>query len=235
MIEFVIRRRVFISMLFIGLSLLGYISYSKLPVELLPEIELPFLIIQVNNAREMDPDYVEKQAVIPLEGAVGTLEGIEKIESFVERRNSNIYVYYKTDVNLKYAFLKLQEKVDAVKPSLPKDFFVFVLKIDTEMIANMFMNLQIRGSGGTDRLRTIFNDKIRRKFEAIDGIANVELFGGSEKSVEIILNKEASEAYNITPNRIRSLIAGNNMDKKYLGRISSEQKKHFVNLIAAPK
>jgi len=194
MIEFVIRRRVFISMLFIGLSLLGYISYSKLPVELLPEIELPFLIIQVNNAREMDPNYVEKQAVIPLEGAVGTLEGIEKIESFVERRNSNIYVYYKSDVNLKYAFLKLQEKVDAVKPSLPEDFFVFVLKIDTEMIANMFMNLQIRGSGGTDRLRTIFNDKIRRKFEAIDGIANVELFGGSEKSVEIILNKEASEA-----------------------------------------
>jgi len=232
MIEFVIRRRVFISMLFIGLSLLGYISYSKLPVELLPEIELPFLIIQVNNAREMDPDYVEKQAVIPLEGAVGTLEGIEKIESFVNRRNSNIYVYYKTDVNLKYAFLKLQEKVDAVKPSLPEDFFVFVLKIDTEMIANMFMNLQIRGSGGTDRLRTIFNDKIRRKFEAIDGIANVELFGGSEKSVEIILNKEASEAYNITPNRIRSLIAGNNMDKKYIGRISSDQKNHFVNLIA---
>jgi multidrug efflux pump subunit AcrB/ABC-type multidrug transport system ATPase subunit len=232
MIEFVIRRRVFISMLFIGLSLLGYISYSKLPVELLPEIELPFLIIQVNNAREMDPDYVEKQAVIPLEGAVGTLEGIEKIESYVERSRSSIYVYYKSDVNLKYAFLKLQEKVDAIKTTLPQDFFVFVLKIDTEMIANMFMNLQIRGSGGTDRIRNIFNDKIRRKFEAIDGIANVELFGGSEKSVEIILNKEASEAYNITPNRIRSLIASNNMSKKYIGRISSGQKKHFVNLIA---
>ena len=105
-----------------------------------------------------------------------------------------------------------------------------VLKIDTELIANMFLNLQIRGSGGTDRLRNIFNDKIRRKFEAIDGIANVELFGGSEKSVEIILNKEASEAYNITPNKIRSLIAGNNMDKRYIGKISSEQKKHFVNL-----
>ena len=51
MIEFVIRRRVFISMLFIGLSLLGYISYSKLPVELLPEIELPFLIIYLDNEK----------------------------------------------------------------------------------------------------------------------------------------------------------------------------------------
>jgi multidrug efflux pump subunit AcrB/ABC-type multidrug transport system ATPase subunit len=232
MIKFVIRRRVFISMLFIGLSLLGYISYSKLPVELLPEIELPFLIIQINSAREMDPAYIEKQAVIPLEGAIGTLEGIEKIESFIERRNCNIYVYYKSDVNLKYAFLKLQEKVDAVISSIPEDFFIFVLKIDTEMIANMFMNLQIRGGGGTDRLRNIFNDKIRRKFEAIDGIANVELFGGSEKSVEIILNKEASEAHNITPNRIRSLIAGNNLEKRYIGRVSSEQNKHFVNVIS---
>jgi len=232
MIKFIIRRRVFISMLFIGLSLLGYISYSKLPVELLPEIELPFLIVQINNVREMDPDYIEKQAVIPLEGAVGTMEGIEKIESFINRNRSSVYVYYKSDVNLKYAFLKLQEKIDAIKSTLPADFFVSVLKIDTELLSNMFMNLQVRGEGGTDRIRNIFEDKIRQKFEAIDGIANVELFGGSDKSVEIILNKEASEAYNITPNKIRSLLSGNNLNKKYIGRVFSDQKKYFVNIIA---
>ena len=69
LIQFVINRKTFISMLFIGLVLLGYISYKQLPVELFPNAELPFLIVQVNGAREMDPEYMEKQAIIPLEGA----------------------------------------------------------------------------------------------------------------------------------------------------------------------
>lgn len=66
-------------MLFIGLTVLGYISYKNLDLELLPNVELPFLIVQVTGAREMDPEYLEKQAIIPLEGAIGMLDGIENL------------------------------------------------------------------------------------------------------------------------------------------------------------
>lgn len=232
MIEFVIRRKVLISMLFIGLSLLGYISYRNIPVELLPEVELPFLIVQVNSAREMDPQYIEKQAVIPLEGAIGTLNGIEKIESYADRNNGRLYVYYKPDVDLKYAYLKLQEKVDGVKSNLSEDFFVWVYKIDTESLANILMQLQVRGSGGMDRIRYIFEDKIRKKLEAINGIVNVQLYGGQEKSVEIVLNSEAAKEHGLTISRLRSLIAANNLKKIYLGHVLNYQQKHHVNLIA---
>ncbi len=232
MLEFVIKRRTFISMIFIGLSLLGYISYKSLDLELLPSVDLPFLIVQVSSGREMDPEYIEKQAVIPLEGAIGTLEGIEKFESFIQRRQGRIMVYYNSDVNIKYAYLKLQEKVDAIKSSLPEEFFVIVLKIDTQQLSNMFMNLQIRGEDGVDRLRNIFENDIREKFESIDGIANVEVFGGHEKSVEIVLNKEISEAYKLSPSRIRSLIARNSRDKMFLGTIDTYQKQIHVNLLA---
>ena len=150
MLEFVIKRPVFVSMLFTALTLLGYISYKNLSVELLPHVELPFLFVGVNSFREVDPQYMEKEAVIPLEGAIGTLEGIEKIESFVSRRNGRIIIYYEPHVNLKYAYLKLVEKIDAAKAGLPEEFFVQVVKVDTEQLTNMFMNLQIRGSGGSD-------------------------------------------------------------------------------------
>ena len=62
MLQFIIRRRIFISMLFIGLTVLGYISYKNLDLELLPNVELPFLIVQVTGAREMDPEYLEKHS-----------------------------------------------------------------------------------------------------------------------------------------------------------------------------
>jgi multidrug efflux pump subunit AcrB/ABC-type multidrug transport system ATPase subunit len=219
-------------MLFLGLTLLGYISYRNLALELLPSVELPFLIIQVNSSREMDPDYMEKEAIIPLEGAIGTLEGIEKIESYCGRRDGRIIVYYISDTNLKFAYLKMQEKVDAVKPGLPDEFFVTVVKIDTELLTNMFMNLQVRGGGGIDRVRNIFENQIRKELAAIDGIANVEVFGGREKTVEIILNDETSAAYDITPSIVRSKIAQNTQRKMYVGQLGHQQNVIFINLSA---
>ncbi len=232
MLEFVIKRRVFISMLFTALTLLGYISYKNLSVELLPNVELPFLFVSVNSIREVDPQYMEKEGVIPLEGVIGTLEGIEKIESFVSRRNARIIIYYEPDVNLKYAYLKLVEKIEAAKSTLPEEFFVQVVKVDTEQLTNMFMNLQIRGGGGSDRIRHIFDKEIRTRFESIDGIANVEVFGGQEKSVEILINEQAAKAYNITPAQIRSLILNNNQSKIFLGSSEEHQKKIFINFLA---
>ena len=185
MLTFIIKRRVLVSMLFIGSTLLGYISYTNLNLELLPSVELPFLFVQVNAVREMDPGNIEQQAVIPLEEVTGTLEGIDAIESYIDQRQGRITIYYNPDVNLKYAYLKLQEKVDEIKPALSGDFHVTVLKIDTQQLSNMFMNLQLRGSGDADRLRFLFENEIRDEFESVDGIANVEVFGGREKTAEI--------------------------------------------------
>jgi len=60
-------------MLFIGLTLLGYISYQRLKVELYPNSQLPTLIVQVVSLLELDPSYIETKAVIPIEGVIGTL------------------------------------------------------------------------------------------------------------------------------------------------------------------
>jgi len=102
-------------MLFLGLTMLGYVSYKKLSVELFPNAQLPALIVQVVTPLEVDPSYIENQAIIPIEGAVGTLEGIEKIESNITSRSGIIMIYYNQNANLKYANLKLQEKIDVVK------------------------------------------------------------------------------------------------------------------------
>ena len=59
-LKFVINRRTLVSMLFLGLSLLGIISYRQLPLEMMPEIEFPNLIVQVTSTVEMNPEYFEK-------------------------------------------------------------------------------------------------------------------------------------------------------------------------------
>jgi multidrug efflux pump subunit AcrB len=151
--DFILKRRVLISMLFLGLTMLGYISYKKLSVELLPNAELPTLLVQVATPLEMDPSYIETQAIVPIEGAIGTLEGIEKIESNISSRSGTIVIYYNQKADLKYANLKLQEKMDLIKSSIPPEFLINVIKIDLQQLTNQFMELQVRGEGGVDRIR----------------------------------------------------------------------------------
>ena len=76
------------------------------------------------------------------------------------------------------------EKVEEVKKKIPADFYVQVFRFDMEQLNNMLMTVQVRGSGGVDRVREMVNRDILNRMQHIDGIANVAVFGGREKSVE---------------------------------------------------
>ena len=217
-------------MLFIGLTMLGYVSYKKLNMELIPNAELPGLIVQVGVQLEVDPSYIETQAIVPIEGAIGTLEGIEKIESNISSRYGTIYVYYNQNTNLKYANLKLQEKIDVVKSSIPKEFLINVIKVDLEQMTNQFMSLQVRGEGGVDRIRDIADRDIKPKLENIDGIAGVQVYGGKENSIEIRLNERACKANHITMGQVSTLLNNNGKDKTFAGKVVDGSNELFVNI-----
>lgn len=219
-------------MLFIGLSLLGYVSYQQLQVELYPNAQLPTLIVQVNSMIEVDPSYIENQAVIPVEGAVGTLEDVEKIESTVSSRHGTVMIYYTQNADLKYSYLKLQEKINVLSATLPEEFILNIIKIDLEQLNTQFMDLQVRGSGGVDRIRNIADKEIKPRLENIDGIAGVEVFGGRESSIEIRLDEEACKANGVTMNTVRSLIASNSNDRVFAGLVYEADKRYFVNISA---
>ena len=186
-------------MLFTALTMLGYFSYKQLSVELYPNAQIPFLFVNVGSMLEVDPEYMEKQAIIPLEGAIGTLKGVEKIESSAGQQQGTIRVSYTKETNIKLAYLKLIEKIDEVKGGLPEEFIVQAFKFDLDQLNNMFMTIQARGSGGVNRVRQVVEQEIIKKFENINGISNAEIFGGREKSVDIILNEDRCRSYNITP------------------------------------
>ncbi|MBN1388218.1 MAG: efflux RND transporter permease subunit [Bacteroidales bacterium] len=230
--EFIIKRKTLISMLFIGLTLLGYVSYRQLQVELYPNAQLPTLIVQVSSVLDVDPSYIENQAIIPVEGAVGTLENVEKIESTVTSRYGMVMIYYTQNADLKYSYLKLQEKVNLLSRSLPEEFMINIIRIDLEQLNTQFMDLQVRGSGGVDRIRNIADKDIKPELENIDGIAGVEVFGGRESSIEIRLDEESCKANGITMNRVRSLIASNSNDKVFAGRVYEGETRFFVNISA---
>ena len=219
-------------MLFAGLTMLGYISYKQLPVELYPNATLPMLFVQVGTPLEVDPKYMEGQAIIPLEGAIGTLEGIEKIESTAGQQSGSIQISYQKNTDLKFAYLKLVEKVDEAKKSLPEEFQVQTFKFDLEMLFNSFMTIQVRGSGGIDRVRQITDNEIINNIKNINGIANAEVFGGREKSIEISLKQDVCDSHGITPADVRAALNNNSKARTFAGKVSDNNQLHFVNVIS---
>ncbi len=228
----IIRRKVLVSMLFIGFSVMGYISYNKLPVELFPNVELPVLIVQVGSSNEVDPKYMESQAIIPLEGAISSLEGIEEINSSADSRQGMIFISFVQGTNIKYSYLKLEQKVNAIKADLGPEFFVNIVKIDTEQFTNTFMELQVLGSGGVDRVRNVTDQYITDRLTNVDGVGGVEVFGGRQKTVEIIMNDAICEANGITPNTINNVLAQNSNKSEFVGQVRTDGQNVFVNVSA---
>jgi multidrug efflux pump subunit AcrB/ABC-type multidrug transport system ATPase subunit len=217
-------------MLFIALTFLGYVSYRQLAVELLPGVELPVLFIQVSSQQDLDPSYVETEVIIPLEGAVSSIGGVENIQSTVDSRQSYIQIEFKKNINFGVTSLKLQEKVNEIASTLPKGFVVQVQKVDSKQFLNNFMVLQVRGSGGTDRVRNIVDKDIRPDLENIDGVAAVNIYGGREKAIEVQLDPEACKALNLTPSRISELLSQNTMEKAFVGFATESNGKYFIHV-----
>ncbi|WP_289004410.1 efflux RND transporter permease subunit [uncultured Parabacteroides sp.] len=230
--NFLLHRRITICMLFIALTMLGYVSYKQLPVELLPNAELPTLFVQVSSQQDMDPSYVESEIIIPLEGAISSIGGVNKIESNVDSRQSSIQVDFKNTVNFKITSLRLQEKVNELAATFPEGFTVQLQKVDISQLANNFMVLQVRGSGGVDRVRNIVDKEIRTDLENVDGVASVNVYGGREKAIEIRLNPEACKALNLTPSSISSLLTQNTQDKAFVGFANEPDSKYFIHVNA---
>ena len=180
----------------------------------------------------MDPSYVESEIIIPLEGAISSIGGVNKIESNVDSRQSSIQVDFKNTVNFKITSLRLQEKVNELAATFPEGFTVQLQKVDISQLANNFMVLQVRGSGGVDRVRNIVDKEIRTDLENVDGVASVNVYGGREKAIEIRLNPEACKALNLTPSSISSLLTQNTQDKAFVGFANEPDSKYFIHVNA---
>ncbi len=230
--KFLINRRVTISMLFIALSMLGYVSYKQLPIEMLPNAELMTLYVNVSSSADVNPAYMESQVIVPLEGVISTLEGVENIESTAGNRQGSIKIDFKKRTDLKYTTVKLQEKINTLLVSLPSGMSVNIQKADVTRVSNQFMSIQIRGDGGVDRLRAVVDKELVPKLETIDGIASVTVYGGREKAIEIIVNPDALKAMNMTASQISNALRQYNQERTFLGYVDEPNMRYFVHLDA---
>ncbi|MFC2158946.1 efflux RND transporter permease subunit, partial [Acidobacteriota bacterium] len=230
MIRLIIKRPILIAMFLIGLCLLGVVSFFQLPIELFPDTEFPMLIVKVNAPSNADPIYVEHHGVIPIESAIAGLENVERIESLIDRRTATIWVYYTNTSQQKYDYLKLQQRVASAQADLKEGFSATVARSDPEGLSNQYMSIQARGEGSLDQIRNVVDENIVPDLVSIDGMANVQVYGGRQRSIEILLDEDILAEHNMTAYQVSNRISSQVGTRMYLGVAKEGRNRFFVNL-----
>ncbi len=227
--ESAVKRPVATSMVFIALSLLGAVSYYLLPVQLLPNLVFPQLqvVVQLPGASTSE---VEDQLVIPVEGAIASLEGIESINTSIYPGYASIVTSFDYGTDMPHAYLQLEQRASALRREIPEQAFLQVNRFDTSDFTNMLMQLVVTGSGDVDRLRNLADEDIVPALESIDGIVNVSAYGGKQFAVEVIVDEDKCEAYGVSLWEIGQTIAAFNRRAEYLGDVTDKGVRYFVSL-----
>ena len=209
MIRFSIRRPVAVAMLYGALALLGVASWLNVPVELLPETELPRLRVTATWPGS-SPEVMEAFLTSPLEAAVQQVRGVERVTSTSQEGSGVIEVEFGREVDMDFARLELSERLAALDESLPEGALrptvePYVPEEFAEQ-SRPFLRYTLTGPQTTEALRTVLDETLKPELQQVAGVADVQAYGGRDRVLEVALDERKILALGLTPDAVRQKV-----------------------------
>lgn len=191
---------VFVSVILV--IILGGVSFTEMTTDLLPKIDLPYVIVMTTYPGA-SPEKVEESVTKPLEKVLATTSGIEDINSVSSENSSMIMLEFSQDMNMDSAMIDLSGKVDLVKGQLADEVGApTLMKMNPDMMPIMVASVDINNKN-IKEASNIVKKEIIPSFERIDGVASVDAMGVIEESVKVTLDDSKIEKLN---NKLKSSI-----------------------------
>ena len=197
--EVSIARPVFASMLVLALVVFGMTSYSRMGVDLFPDVDFPIVTISVSY-EGADPETVETEVTDKIEEAVNTIAGIKTLRSESSEGFAQIFIEFELEEDINVVSQDVRDKVSGVRGELPRDIDPPIIeKFDPD--SSPILAIVLSGPVSVGELSDYADDVVKRRLEGIPGVGSVRLVGQREREVRIWLRADA-------PARSRDLGAG---------------------------
>jgi hydrophobic/amphiphilic exporter-1 (mainly G- bacteria), HAE1 family len=204
------RHPIAVVSLFTVLALAGGLSIPMLPVELLPSLSYPRLIIRTTFGSAA-PEEVETLITRPVESAVGTVAGLRGITSLSTEGVSTVTLRFDWGARMSLAAAEVREKLDGITEALPRDIKPpFVLHYDPS--DEPVLVVAFHASGNAADLRVRAETLIKPELEALPGVATVRVSGGNVQEIQVLVDKGRLVAHNIDLKMICSQIENANIN-----------------------
>ena len=228
----VVNRPVLFTIIFVVLTGLGLFFYSDLPVEMMPEIEYPMITV-ITTYSGAAPESVEKSITKPIEEALTSVTGVKELTSQSSEGRSRVMLEFDFGTNLDTATNDIRDKLDRVKRSLPDDADTPLIRIFNSS-SMPIMRLAVRGDRDLGELRYIAENRIEDRLSQVEGVGDVNTYGGQVQAVQVELEQNRLDAYGITIASVKSALSKQNMElgggdiegstREYLVRTTGEFK-----------
>ena len=207
---FAVNRFVTVIMIFLAILILGSAALFVLPIDLLPEIEIPAISI-VTVYPGASAEDVESKVTKKIEDFVSTVNNLDEITSTSLENISLITAKFDWNTNLDEASNDIRDKLDQVKENLPDDADnPIVFKINTSQFPVL-----VYGATATENMEGLYHliDKeVTDRLKRVPGVGNTQIIGGLERQVRVDFDPERIEAYNLNINAILGILAQENLD-----------------------
>ena len=184
-VSFSIHRPVTVTMFMVAAVVFGTVAFDRLPINLLPDISYPTLTIRTEYPGAA-PGEVENLISKPIEEAVGVVSGVVRTSSISRPELSDVIIEFEWGTNMDFASLDVREKLDMI--NLPRDAEVPVLlRFDPSL--DPIMRIALAGEEDLISLRLLAEERIKQELESLDGVASVQVSGGLEEEIQILVDE----------------------------------------------
>jgi hydrophobic/amphiphilic exporter-1 (mainly G- bacteria), HAE1 family len=226
-----IKNPVFCTMVMFALMVMGAVSYFRLPIDAMPEVNLPFAFTVVAYPGS-SPQAVENDLSKPIENALNTISGVKKITSRSREGSSLVIVEFAMGTDIKVGMQEMRDKLAQIRPSFPKE-----AKEPYVSQANRDDDRAIVSLGVTSKIRTlpdlsyIVEEVVRRRMENVPGVATVNINGSSTREIQIEPDPAKLRARRIGVDQIINALRTDNIDAP-VGNITIGQSDKSVRVDA---
>ena len=206
--EHSVRRPVTTMMVFVSLVVVGLIATKLVPLEYFPDISFPGAYINVPYPGA-SPDEVEEQVIKPIEEALATISGVDRINSNSGENNGGIQVIFNQGSDIHLKAIEIKEKIESVRNQLPDDFEYYNIYKFEDGGSNT-LQLRISSERDLSNAYDLLNRNLIQRIERIDGVGQVTLYGVEKKEIRIELINDRILSYGIDLNRLTETLQRSN-------------------------
>ena len=226
-----IKNPVFCTMVMFALMVMGAVSYFRLPIDAMPEVDLPFAFTVVAYPGA-SPQAVESDLTKPIENALNTISGVKKITSRSREGSSLVIVEFAMGTQIKVAMQEMRDKLAQIRTSFPvaaKEPFVSQANRDDDRaIVSLGVTSKTRTLPG---LSYVVEEVIRRRMENVPGVATVNINGSSTREIQVEPDLAKLRARRIGVDQVLAAIRTDNLDAP-VGNITIGQSDKSVRVDA---
>ncbi|GAC14624.1 efflux RND transporter permease subunit [Aliiglaciecola lipolytica] len=240
LIEIAVRRPVTVWMFTLAVLLFGFVSLSRLSLNLLPELSYPTLTIRTDYVGAA-PGEIEQLVSKPIEEAVGIVKGVRKVTSASKAGQSDVVLEFEWGTEMDMASLEVREKLDVLL--LPLDvkrplLLRFNPSLDPVMRFGLGINEGASDASSTvvmdetamKKVRTYAEEDIKRKLESVEGVASVRIGGGLENEIHVLINQQRTSQLNIPLADIIKRLKDENVNASG-GRVEDGSQEYLVRTL----